>query len=100
MNCQVVVLCHTEQFDQVQRIAVEDVFAHGPQPARIDNILAFIVQLDRATAKLAEQLAHARRLLELLGLENCRHDPGQVAYILGDQKVVLHETFDRLQAAV
>ena len=52
-----------------------------------------------APAQRIEQLGDARRGLDLLDLQRRAQDGGEVADILGDEEVVLHEALDGAQAA-
>jgi hypothetical protein len=51
-------------------------------------------------AKRLHNAGQAGSLLGLLVLEPGADDPGEIADILGDQEIVLHEAFDRRQAGM
>ena len=83
-----------EQADEVHRIALERVIP--------DDVDAIVVDLeilgvrDRAglPTEASDEAAERRRRLGLPLLERRAHDRGQIADILGDEEIVLHEPLD------
>ena len=83
-----------EQPDEVHRIALEGVIA--------DNVDAIVVDLeilgvrDRAgaSAQASDEAAERRRPLGLTVLKRRAYDRGQIADVLGDEEIVLHEPLD------
>ena len=89
-----------EEADEVDGIALEHVGVGDVEPAVVDAEIA--VGADAAPgapAQRIEQLGDAGRGLDLLDLQRRAQDGGEVADILGDQEVVLHEALHGAQAA-
>src|SRR5580704_1633612 len=94
MNWQIRPVSDPEQPDEIHGIALENVVADDVDPIIVDlEILSF---LDRAGAppEAPDEAAERRRRFGVSLFERCAHDRGQVADILGDEEVVLHEPLD------
>jgi hypothetical protein len=98
---QIVFLRQMEDADQVDRIALEDVLAGDVDAVVVDDEIVALGQgMARARSEPRHHPAQHRHRLGLavleLGADNC----GEVADVLGDQKVVLHEPLDVAQAGM
>ena len=89
-----------KEADQVDGIALEHVRVGDVEAAVVDAEVAGGADLAaRAPAERIEQAGEPRPGLVLLDLQRRAYDGGEVADILGDEEVVLHEALDRTQAA-
>ena len=89
-----------EQPQQVDRIALEHLVVGDVDAVVVDDEVAGAGELALAAREGEEDAVEARHMLGLLLLERGAEDAGQVADILGDQEVVLHEALDRRQAGM
>ena len=85
-----------EEADEVDGIALEHLGVGDVEAAVVDAEIGAAARMlaARAPGQRVEQLAEARRGLQLLHLQRRAQDGGQVADVLGDQEVVLHEALD------
>jgi len=95
-NVEAVLIGDVEEADDVDRIPVEEILLRDREAPVFDIEAAN----DLLAAHRLHEAADGGLLLFLLILEHGAEDARQVADILGDQEVVLHEAFDRLQAAM
>ena len=86
-----------EDADEVHRIALEHVVGGDVDAPVLDDEIGRALQLASARADAAEEAVQPRRVLRLALLELGADDAGQVADVLGDQEIVLHEALGRLQ---
>ena len=91
MEGEVVAFGLVEDADQVDRVALENLGVGGIDAPVLDDEIAGALQLLRAGAEAADEAVQPRRVLRLAVLQLGADDAGQVADILGDQEVVLHE---------
>ncbi len=85
---------------EVHAITLEHVRVGDVQPIVVDAKLGARAHLTpRLPIERPEQPAQPRRRLELLHLQGCAQDRRQIADVLGNEEVVLHEALDRAQAA-
>ena len=89
-----------EQAEQVDRIALEHHLVGDVDAVVVDDEIAGAGELALAPWRSRRRAVEARHLLGLRLLERGAEDAGQVADILGDQEVVLHEALDRRQAGM
>ena len=89
MNIQVVALRRMEQADQLHRIGGEGFLVFDGQPPAV-QLEPRHVRVGEAEERQAEPL----RRLFLLMFQNGAKDAGDVAHVLGDQEVMLHEPLD------
>ena len=89
-----------EQPQQVDRIALEHLVVGDVDAVVVDDEIAGAGELALAPREAEEDAVEAGHVLGLLLLERGAEDAGQVADILGDQEVVLHEALDRRQAGM
>ena len=101
VECQVVLLRELEDADQVDRIALEHIGLREPDAVLVDDeVVAFN---DRAALHRTQARHEAAQDGDALGVAVFQlraEDRGQVADVLGDQEVVLHEALDVLQAGM
>ncbi len=101
MECEIVLLREMENADQVDRIALEYVLIRNHDPVVVDDeILGFA---ERAPLRRPEPRHHAAEHRHGFGLavfELGAQDGGEVADILRDQEVVLHEALDVAQSGM
>ena len=89
-----------EKADEVHRIALEHILVGDVQPVVVDAEVGALAQLPALLpVQRAQEPAESGRCLELLHLQRRAQDRRQIADVLGDEKVVLHEAFDGDQAA-
>ena len=91
-----------EEADEVDRIAREDVAVGDVEAAVVDAEVGLCSRTCRARAPASSGSRSASmpgRGLHLLHSSARAEDAGQVADVLGDQEVVLHEALDGAQAA-
>src|SRR5262249_23583169 len=93
-----------KQPDQIDGIVTKDILILEGYPAILDAEIAGRAQLCAgAPGEWRQKAVQLRHALELLHLETRTDDARQIADILGNQKVVLHEALDgyeRTAAAV
>ena len=83
-----------EQADEIDRIALEDVGSDDVD-AIVSTLKSFASAIARVRApQPPDETVEHRRRLGLALLERGADDRGQVADVLGDQEIVLHEPFD------
>ena len=89
-----------EEADEVHRIALEHVLVGDVEPVVVDAEVGARAQLPALLpVQRPQEAAESRRRLELLHLQRRAQDRRQVADVLGDEEVVLHEALDGDQAA-
>jgi hypothetical protein len=102
MEGQIVLLRQSEESDQIDRVFLEHVRRSKVDTVVVDDERIAVRQ--PAAMHLGPQLGHharqRRRRLGLLVLELGAQDRGEVADILGNQEVVLHEALDVLHAGM
>ncbi len=86
--------------EQIDRIALEHHVVGDVDPVVVDDEIGRAGELALAAREGEEDAVEARHMLGLLLLERGAEDAGQVADILGDEEVVLHEALDRRQAGM
>ena len=95
MERQIVFLRQMEDADQVDRIAREHLgIGHIDAIVVDDEVVGFAQVAPPARPELRHHAAERRHRLGLAVLELGAQDGGQVADVLGDQEVVLHEALD------
>ncbi len=92
MDVEVVVLRDLEQLQQLARVLLEGLRALDREAVALDRKPA-----DRTLAAQVQQAEPGAPVV--LGLQRGAEDPRQVADVLGDQEVVLHEALDVLDPA-
>ena len=100
MEGEVVAVGEVEQADEVDRIAGEDLFVGDVDAVVVDDEIGRAGDLAVAAGGQAEEAVQHRRRLAVMLLERGAEDAGQVADVLGDQEVVLHEALDVLEAGM
>ena len=100
MIFEAVLVGEPEQPQQIDRVALEHHVVGDVDAVIVDDEIAGAGKLALAPRKPEEQAVEARHFLGLLLFECRAEDAGQVADILGDQEIVLHEAFDRRQAGM
>jgi hypothetical protein len=98
VELQAVQVRDMEEPDQVDGIALEDVGVGIRDAAAILDEFQRTGDLAGAPRHAGDHARQARRLLGLLFFQSRTKDTRQVADILGDEEIVLHEAFDRRQA--
>src|SRR6185312_10217976 len=93
MDVELVLLSGVKEAQQVDRVVLERALLGDVEPAGIDGEAG-----DRALAR--PRLPMEARPPLLLGLELGAEDARQVADILGDQEIMLHETLDAARAGM
>ena len=89
-----------EVADEVDGIALEHLDVGNVEPAVVDaKIAAGADAAPGAPAQRIEQPGEPRRRLDLLDLQRRAQDSRQIADVLGDEEIVLHEALDTAQAA-
>ncbi len=89
-----------EEANEVDGIALEHFRVGDVEPIVVDAELRARAHLPpRLPVERPQQPAEAGRRLELLHLQRRAQDRRQIADVLGDEEVVLHEALDRAQAA-
>jgi hypothetical protein len=101
MNGRVQLGSQPEQPDEIDRRVVEDIVVDRVDAAGIEAELRMVPDAAaKASGQAAQQAAQRRRLLHLAGFQHGAEDAREVADILGDEEIVLHEAFDVLEPAV
>ncbi len=95
---EVVAVGEVEQADQVDRIADEDLGVGDVDAVVVDDEIGRTGNLVVAAGGQAEQAVEHRRRLAVMFFQRSTEDARQVADVLGDQEVVLHEALDVLEA--
>ena len=89
-----------KEADEIDGIALEDVGVGDVESAIVDAEIAGRADVAaRAPAQRIEQPAKTRGRLDLLHLERRAQDGREIAHVLGDQEVVLHEALDGSEPA-
>jgi hypothetical protein len=86
--------------DDVDRIALEHLRVGEIDAALVLEKVQRARDLAGTAGKAADDAGQPGSLLGLLVLKPGAEDPGEIADILGDKKIVLHEAFDRRQAGM
>ena len=94
MDRQVRAVGDPEQADQIDRIALEDVGADDVDAIVLDLEILGVGDRARPAAQAPDEPVEHRRRLGLPLLERGADDRGQIADVLGDQEIVLHEALD------
>ena len=102
MERQIVLLREMEDADQVDRIAREDVGLGDIDAVIVDDEVVGFAQAAAALARLEfrHHAAERRRVFRLQLFQGGAQDGGEVADILRDQEVMLHEALDILHAGM
>ena len=99
MEREIVFLREMEDADQIDRVALEHVFVGDIDAVVVDDeILGLGQRAPRPRPELGHHPAQHRHGLGLIVLELGAEDGGEIADVLGDQEVVLHEALDVAQA--
>ena len=99
MDREVVLVRQLKQADQVDGIALERLRVRDADAVVVDDEIG-IVDARRAAAETPHQpVQHGPRLV-MPRLERSADDGGEIADVLGDEKIALHEALDRGQAAM
>ena len=91
MNGQIAAVGDPEQPDQIGRIALEGVAAHDADAIEFDLEVLGVGNDARAPAQAPEKPVEHRARLGLPLLQRRANDRGEIADVLGDQEIVLHE---------
>ena len=94
MDRQVRSVGDPEEADQVDRIALEGVGANDVDAIVVDLEILGVRDRARPPAQAPDEAVEQRRRLGLALLERRADDRGQIADVLGDEEVVLHEPLD------
>ena len=86
-----------EDADEVDRIALEHVVGGDIDAPALDHEIGRALQHAAARADAAEEAVEPRRVLRLALFELGADDAGQIADVLRDQEIVLHEALGRMQ---
>ena len=97
MEGEVVAVRQMKQADEVDRIADEDLLVGDVDAVVVDDEIGGARDLAVAAGGQAEEAVEHRRRLAVMLLERGAEDARQVADVLGDQEIVLHEALDVLQ---
>ena len=98
MEGQPVPLGEAEDADEVDRIAREDIRVGDVDAVVVDDeIVALAQHAPAARPQLGDHAVEHRHGLRLPALQRGAQDRGEVADVLGDQEVVLHEALDVAQ---
>ena len=98
MEREIVFLREMKDADQVDRVALEHVLVGEVDAVVIDDeVLGLAQRAPRPRAELGHHPAQHRHGLGLIVLELGAEDGGEIADVLGDQKIVLHEALDVAQ---
>ena len=101
MECQIVLLREMEDADQVDGVALEDGLVGDVDPVVVDDeIIGLAERVPRPRPELGHHSAQHRHGLGLAVLQLGAENGGEVADVLGDQEVVLHEALDVAQAGM
>jgi hypothetical protein len=97
MESEVVLLREAEDADQVDRILLEDIRHREIDAVVVDDEIVAVAQpLRRGRPQLRHHAAQHRRGLGLLVFQLGAQDRGEIADVLGDEEVMLHEALDVL----
>ncbi len=80
--------------DQVHRIALEGVVADDVDAIVVDLEILSVRDRPSPPAESPDKAPKRGRRLGVPLLERCAHDRGQIADVLGDEEVMLHEPLD------
>src|SRR5207245_10643972 len=94
MNIEIVLLPDMKEPQQPDRVFLEEILRRNSQPFAVYDKAA-----ERAPAGAPTHPGKPPLVL-LVGFENGAEDPGQVADVLGDEEVMLHEALDPAAARV
>ena len=101
MERQIVFLREMEDADQIDRVAFENVLVGDIDAVVVDDeVLALAERMPGTRAKARHHAAEHRHGLGLAVLELGAQNGGEIADVLGNQEVMLHETFDITQPGV
>ena len=100
MVFQPVLVGEPEQAQQIDRVALENLVVGDVDAVVVDDEVGGAGELAPAPREADQEAVEARHLLGLLFLERGTEDARQVADILGDEEVVLHEALDARQAGM
>src|SRR5581483_9457163 len=101
MEGQIVLLRQIKDADQIDRVTLEYIGLGKPNSILVDDeivALGKLASLDRTQTR--HHAAEHRNTLGVAVLEFGAKDGREIADVLGDQEVVLHKSFDILQAGV
>ena len=99
MEREIVFLREMKDADQIDRVAVEHVLVGDIDAIVVDDeILGLAQRAPRPRPELGHHPAQHRHGLGLIVLELGTENGGEIADVLGDQEVVLHESLDVPQA--
>ena len=96
---QVVTVGQREQADEVDRVALEGVVAADVDAVVLDDEVVGVEPRGATAAEAAEEAVEHRPVLGLARLQLGADDGGEVADVLGDREVGLHEALDAGQPA-
>src|SRR5271170_6883064 len=94
MDWQIRTVSDPEQPDQIHGIALKNVGADDVDPIIVDLEILSFPDHAGAPPQTAHEAAECGRRFGVSLLERRAHDCGQVADVLGDEEVVLHEPLD------
>ncbi len=100
MEGEVVAVGKMEEPDEVDRIAREDLLVGGIDAVVVDDEIGRARNRAAAAGGQAEKAIEHRRGLAVVLLQRGAEDARQVADILGDEEIVLHEALDVAQAGM
>ena len=101
MECEIVLLRQIEDPDQVDRIALEDVGLGEANAVLVDDkIIAFGKLAALHGPQPRHHTAQDRHALGVAIFQFGAQNRREIADVLGDQEVVLHEAFDVLQSGM
>ena len=102
MEREIVFLREPEDPDQVDRVVLEDIGRGEIDAVVVDDEIVAVGHPPpvRARPQPRHHAAQHRRRLGLLVFQLGAQDRGEIADVLGDQEVVLHEAFDILHAGM
>ncbi len=98
MNRKTIAVRHPEETDEIDRIAAEHVRSGHGDPALLDR-KAGAAQAFLVRARMAGEAVEHGGGFRLVFFKRRADNRGQIADILGDQKIMFHETFDAGEAA-
>ena len=99
---EIVLLGQPENPDQIDRVVLEDIRRRQVDAVVVDNKIVAVGHptLFGAWPQARHHAAQHRRRLGLLVFQLGAQDRGEIADVLGDQEIVLHEAFDILHAGM
>ena len=100
MEGEVVAVGEVEDADEVDRVALEDLSSAIVDAVVVDDEVGRAGILRRPAAAETEEAVEHRGRLAVVLLERGAEDAGEVADLLGDEEVVLHEALDVAQAGM